>query len=119
MRSGTMVFTDHQIYQTLMGIEARLSELDKHTATGLAGLDASLKLHQQETRHYRHGILSRLDAVEKTLETFQTPSQAVSFMPGLTAALTSPAVLRLLLAAGMVLAGFSIGEIGDMMARVP
>jgi hypothetical protein len=110
-----MAITEHQIYQTLMGIEARLAELDKHTATGLASLDANLRLHQQETRHYRHGILSRLDAVEKTLETHRSSGPGVSFMPELTALLISPIMLRILFATGMLAAGYSLSEVGDMI----
>ncbi len=114
-----MAVTEHQMYQTLRSIEARLAELDKHTATGLASLDASLKLHQQETRHYRHGILARLDAVEKTLETHRLSTQSASFVPGLMAVMMSPAMLRILFAAGMAIAGYSLGEIGDMVSKMP
>src|SRR5690606_2180555 len=115
----TQMASEHQMYQTLRDIEARLAELDKHTATGLAGLDASLKLHQQETRHYRHGILSRLDAVEKAMETLRTSIPAASFMPGLTAIFMSPMMWRVLFAAGMAIAGYSLGEIGDMVSKMP
>jgi hypothetical protein len=110
-----MVLTEHQIYRALMGIETRLAELDKHTATGLASLDANLKLHQQETRHYRYGILSRLDAVEATLETYRKSAPGASSMSGLIAFLVSPSMLRVLFAAGMLATGYSLSEVGEVI----
>lgn len=113
-----MVLTYYQLHQILSEMNGKLSELNHHFTADLLRLDTNLKLHQKDTEFHRTEILERLTAVEKTLKELQDSIDAVPktwIIASIISAITSPAMIKIGISAALIIAGYSMREIGQIM----